>query len=95
MRIDRLVIVTDAWEPQINGVVNTLRNTKIELERMGIEVRMITPQGFKTMPLPTYPEIKIALVRTRTIRGLIEGIKPDALHIATEGPVGWAAEQRQ
>lgn len=91
MRIDRLVIVTDAWEPQINGVVNTLRNTKIELERMGIEVRMITPQGFKTMPLPTYPEIKIALVRTRTISGLIEGMKPDALHIATEGPLGWAA----
>ncbi|MFM1927508.1 MAG: hypothetical protein RIR28_91 [Pseudomonadota bacterium] len=86
-----LVIVTDAWHPQVNGVVRTLMNTSREIQAMGYKVSMITPEAFRSVPCPSYPEIRLALTTSRTIESRIESLAPDALHIATEGPLGWAA----
>ena len=87
----RICIVTDAWSPQVNGVVRTLTETRRELRRMGHRVRMITPLLFATLPCPTYPEIRLSIFPARKLARLIERFAPDALHIATEGPLGWAA----
>ncbi|WP_142850443.1 glycosyltransferase family 1 protein [Telmatospirillum sp. J64-1] len=87
----RIVIVTDAWAPQVNGVVRTLGALVGELQRTGHEVATITPQDFKTMPCPTYPEIRLSLFPRRKLARLIEAARPCAIHIATEGPLGWAA----
>lgn len=87
----RVCIVTDAWRPQVNGVVRTLTETRRELRAMGHTVRMITPLLFPTLPCPTYPEIRLSLNPARKVARLIERFRPDALHIATEGPLGWAA----
>ncbi len=86
-----LVIVTDAWHPQVNGVVRTLMNTSREIQALGYRVSMITPEAFRSVPCPSYPEIRLALTTSRTIEAKIEALAPDALHIATEGPLGWAA----
>ena len=88
----RIVIVSDAWHPQINGVVRTLVAVQRELQAQGHTVRVIGPDGFRTAPLPTYPEIRLALNPWR-VRGAIESFGPDAVHIATEGPLGWAARR--
>ena len=85
------MIVTDAWHPLTNGVVTTLAHTANWLRRFGHEVRMITPLDFKTFDCPTYPEIKVALFPDRAVARQIEAFQPQALHIATEGPLGWAA----
>lgn len=87
----RVVLVTDAWEPQVNGVVRTLTRVTGELREMGIEIEVISPLGYRTMPLPTYPEIKLALGAKKDIERRIQEFEPDAIHIATEGPLGWAA----
>lgn len=87
----RVLIVTDAWSPQVNGVVRTLQATGSELERQGHMVRFLTPEGHKTIPCPTYPEIRLAMFPRRALAKEIEAFDPDALHIATEGPLGWAA----
>jgi glycosyltransferase involved in cell wall biosynthesis len=87
----RILLVTDAWAPQINGVVVTLQNTVRWLERWGHEVRVISPEGFRTMPMPTYPEIPLALFPAREVARRIRELEPDAIHIATEGPLGAAA----
>ncbi|HVU75684.1 MAG TPA: glycosyltransferase family 1 protein [Candidatus Paceibacterota bacterium] len=88
----RITIVTDAWAPQINGVVITLNNTISRLEAQGYEVAVIHPYRFKRqMPLPTYPEIKLAFCSKRKMAALIEKEMPDTIHIATEGPLGFAA----
>jgi len=87
----KLLLVTDAWEPQVNGVVRTLRTVIDELRREGGEVEVIHPQLFRTMPCPTYPEIELALLPKGKVRRAIETFKPDAIHIATEGPLGLAA----
>ncbi|MEY3202127.1 MAG: hypothetical protein RIR70_1677 [Pseudomonadota bacterium] len=92
-KLRRLLIVTDAWEPQVNGVVRTLQNTRRELKALGVEVEMITPLEFKTLPCPTYPEIRLSLTTASHMRRRLIGAKPDALHIATEGPLGWAASK--
>jgi len=89
----KIVIVTDAWYPQINGVVRTLDTTRQELERLGHEVRMITPDAFRTIPCPTYAEIRLALFPGRKIRRILEEFEPDAIHIATEGPLGWSVRR--
>lgn len=89
----RILIVTDAWTPQVNGVVRTLQNTQLQLQAMGHEVAFITPDLFKTFPCPTYPEIRLAWLPGRKMRQLIEAFNPDCLHIATEGPLGWAARR--
>jgi glycosyltransferase involved in cell wall biosynthesis len=87
----RILLVTDAWTPQINGVVVTLRNTVAWLERWGHEVEVLSPEGFRTMPMPTYPEIPLALFPARKVAARILDVDPDAIHIATEGPLGAAA----
>ncbi len=89
----RVAIVTDAWEPQVNGVVRTLTETRRELQRMGHDVTMITPLEYRTLPCPTYPEIRLSLVTSRRLGRRIDALAPDALHIATEGPLGWAARR--
>src|ERR1700682_5428917 len=87
----RILLVTDAWAPQINGVVVTLTNTVKWLERWGHVVHVLSPEGFRTMPMPTYPEIPLALFPAREVARRIQEIEPDAIHIATEGPLGIAA----
>ncbi len=86
----RLLITTDAWSPQVNGVVRTLQTTGEELVRRGLEVLFITPNDFKTIPCPTYPEIRLAILPGSQVASQIDAFKPDAIHIATEGPLGWA-----
>jgi glycosyltransferase involved in cell wall biosynthesis len=87
------MIVSDAWSPQTNGVVTTLSQTVASLARFGHEVAMVTPDQFRTIPCPTYPEIRIALFPYRKVARLIAGFQPHALHIATEGPLGFAARR--
>jgi glycosyltransferase involved in cell wall biosynthesis len=89
----RIMIVTDAWLPQTNGVVNTLRHTAGWLERFGHTVQVVTPQDFRTVPCPSYPEIRIAVFPRRAVATRIAEFQPHALHIATEGPLGWAARR--
>lgn len=86
-----IVIVTDAWRPQVNGVVNTIARTNEQLEKLGHTVHVISPQDFRTLPLPTYPEIRLAVFPGRRVRAMLEALNPDAVHIATEGPLGLAA----
>lgn len=86
-----ILIVTDAWEPQVNGVVRTIQATNRTLEQLGHQISLITPLDFKTIPCPTYPEIRLALIPGREIARRIQSLRPDAIHIATEGPLGWAA----
>jgi glycosyltransferase involved in cell wall biosynthesis len=87
----RILLVTDAWEPQVNGVVRTLKTTARELTAMGHEVRFLTPLEFRTLPCPTYPEIRLSLFPGPKVNELIREFDPDVLHIATEGPLGMAA----
>jgi glycosyltransferase involved in cell wall biosynthesis len=87
----RILLVTDAWQPQVNGVVRTLGQLKSHLEVGGHDVTTITPDWFRTVPCPTYPEIRLAIAPGRTIGKTIENLRPCVVHIATEGPLGLAA----
>jgi diacylglycerol kinase/glycosyltransferase involved in cell wall biosynthesis len=87
----KVAIVTDAWHPQINGVVRTLEKTRDGLKALGYEVLMITPLHFNTLPCPTYPEIKLSILPGKRVSKKLREFKPDYLHIATEGPLGIAA----
>lgn len=89
----RILLVTDAWAPQINGVVVSLRNTIEWITRFGHAVEVISPQGLRTLPMPSYPEIPLTLFPRRTVRERFEQFRPDEVHIATEGPLGFAARQ--
>jgi hypothetical protein len=89
----RILIVTDAWTPQINGVVVTLTNTITELVRTGHRVSVITPQQFPSLPCPTYPEIRLAIFPGGAVADWIRRFDPEAVHIATEGPLGIAARR--
>ena len=89
----RILLVTDAWEPQVNGVVRTLKTTARELGAMGHEVRFLTPLEFRTLPCPTYPEIRLSLLPQAKVNRTIREFDPDVLHIATEGPLGMAARR--
>ena len=89
----RILIVTDAWFPQTNGVVRTLSSVGNELEAQGHEVRFLTPERFWTLPVPTYPEIRLSLATQGAVSACIEGVAPDHIHIATEGPLGLQARQ--
>lgn len=89
----RIALVTDAWYPQVNGVVTTLNKVKEHLERDGHEFLVIHPGLFKTIACPRYPEIKLSLLPGRGIRKLLAGFEPEAIHIATEGPIGLAARR--
>lgn len=88
----RLMLVTDAWEPQVNGVVRTLSRVIKELREMGVEVEVVSPSdGYKTMPLITYEEIKLAIGARDDVEERFKAFAPDAVHIATEGTLGWDA----
>jgi glycosyltransferase involved in cell wall biosynthesis len=89
----RIMIVTDAWHPQTNGVVRTLEMLVAHLAAHGHAVDMVTPADFSTFPCPTYPEIRLALCTARTFSRRIARFSPDSLHIATEGPLGFAARR--
>jgi glycosyltransferase involved in cell wall biosynthesis len=89
----RIAIVSDAWFPQTNGVVNTLAQTATWLGRFGHEVRMLVPRDFPTIPCPSYPEIRIAVRPMRRLAQSIDKFRPQAMHIATEGPLGFAARR--
>jgi glycosyltransferase involved in cell wall biosynthesis len=87
----RVLIVTDAWRPQVNGVVRTLTMVVAELRAMGHVVEVIAPEHFRTIPCPTYSDIPLALLPRRRLVRMIEDFQPEAMHIATEGPLGMAA----
>jgi glycosyltransferase involved in cell wall biosynthesis len=89
----RIMIVTDAWFPQTNGVVRTLAQTVAWLGRFGHEVRTLTPQDFRSIACPTYPEIRLSLFPYRQVARSIAEFSPQALHIATEGPLGLSARR--
>jgi len=87
----RITLVSDAWAPQVNGVVRTLTTTVDMLRARGHVVQTITPDLFVSVPCPTYPEIRLALTTRRAVSRLIDEFRPEAIHIATEGPLGWLA----
>jgi glycosyltransferase involved in cell wall biosynthesis len=87
----KVLIVTDAWTPQVNGVVRTLEILGQDLTQLGHEVRYATPQGRLTVPMPTYPEIRLSLFPRRSLENEIRTFAPDAIHIATEGTLGLSA----
>jgi len=86
----RLLMVSDAWAPQVNGVVRTLATVADELRAMGDTVEVIGPDRFRTLPMPSYPEIRLALLPRSRLTRLADSFGPSAVHIATEGPLGWA-----
>jgi len=86
-----ITIVSDAWAPQVNGVVRTLGRTIAELQALGHAVNVISPGDFRTLPCPSYPEIRLAMTTRWGVARLLDRQKPDAVHIATEGPLGHAA----
>jgi glycosyltransferase involved in cell wall biosynthesis len=88
-----VAIVTDAWQPQVNGVVTTLSRTRDALRRAGHDVTVISPDAFRTIPCPTYPEIRLALLPGRKLAATLDRLAPDAVHVATEGPLGAAARR--
>jgi glycosyltransferase involved in cell wall biosynthesis len=87
----RIAIVTDAWAPQVNGVVRTLRATVDELRGRGHEIDVTSPDLYRSLPCPTYPEIRLALAGQNSVGRKLERFAPHAIHISTEGPLGWAA----
>src|SRR6185437_5814933 len=89
----KILIVSDAWVPQTNGVVTTLSQTVACLTQFGHTVRMVTPDQFRTLPCPTYPEIRVAVFPYRRMAKLIAAFQPPPLHIATEGPFRFAARR--
>jgi glycosyltransferase involved in cell wall biosynthesis len=87
----KILIVTDAWRPQVNGVVRTLEVLGDDLTALGHQVRFATPEGRFSVPMPTYPEIRLALFARGQLEREIRSFAPDAVHIATEGPLGLSA----
>ncbi len=89
----RIAIATDAWEPQVNGVVRTLRATIRQMEERGHVIGMVTPDQFLTVPMPGYSEIRLAIAPRSGTRRALQAFAPDVVHIVTEGPIGWAARR--
>lgn len=89
----RILIATDAWHPQVNGVVRTLTMMAQAAKSFGAEVSFLTPQSFRTVALPSYPDLRLALPGPAKIARLIEEARPDNIHIATEGPIGLAVRR--
>lgn len=87
----RIAICTDAWAPQVNGVVRTLMALERELIAMGHAVEIVSPDLYKSLPCPTYPEIRLALATPRSVDDRLRAFRPDAVHLATEGPLCLAA----
>ncbi len=89
----RILIVTDAWDPQVNGVVRTLKSIIRECESLGHDIHVVEPTQFRNIPCPTYPEIRLALSPSHNIEEALKHFAPDAIHISTEGPLGWSARR--
>ena len=85
----RILIATDAWRPQINGVVSTLERMTQAASEFGAKFDFLTPQGMWTAPMPTYPDIRLAITSLGRVSRIIEEAAPEYIHIATEGPIGW------
>jgi glycosyltransferase involved in cell wall biosynthesis len=86
----RILITTDAWHPQVNGVVRTLTSLARTVSALRFEIEFLTPEGFPSLALPTYRGLRVALPNRREIARRVEAASSDAIHIATEGPMGWA-----
>src|SRR5712675_603345 len=84
----RILVATDAWHPQVNGVVRTLTMMAEAAKSFGVDVRFLTPQSFRTFAMPSYPDLRVALPYQAKIARLIADVRPDSIHIATEGPIG-------
>ena len=89
----RILVATDAWHPQINGVVRTLTMMAEAAKGFGVEVTFLTPQSFRTFALPSYPDLRLALPYQAKLARLIVEARPDSIHIATEGPIGLSARR--
>jgi glycosyltransferase involved in cell wall biosynthesis len=89
----RILIASDAWHPQVNGVVRTLTMTAQAAKSFGVDVNFLTPQSFRTVAIPSYPDLRVALPGSAKIARLIAEARPDSIHIATEGPIGLAARR--
>src|SRR5580658_9391238 len=86
----KVLVATDAWPPQVNGVVRTLKSLERAAAKLGVTIDFLSPDGFPSFPVPTYPGLRLALPSRRRIAKRIEEARPDAIHIATEGPIGFA-----
>ncbi|MFY9657106.1 MAG: glycosyltransferase family 1 protein [Methylocystis sp.] len=84
----RILVATDAWRPQVNGVVRTLSALARAARGLGAEIEFLSPEGFWSVPMPSYPQLRLALPSPGAIAARIEAARPDAIHIATEGPIG-------
>jgi glycosyltransferase involved in cell wall biosynthesis len=89
----RILVATDAWRPQVNGVVHTLERMSAAARELKAEFIFVTPQGFPSLPMPTYPDIRLALASPWEVARRIDAAGADHVHIATEGPIGWAARR--
>ena len=89
----KIAIISDAWLPQINGVVRTLMRTIEELRALGHQTHVVSPDLFRNLPCPSYAEIRLAVLPARRLARLLDGFQPCAIHIATEGPLGYAARR--
>lgn len=86
----RLLVATDAWRPQINGVVRSLEHMAVEASAFGAEIAFLTPERFRSVPMPTYPEIRLSLAMPDRVSRFVDETRPTHIHIATEGPIGLA-----
>ena len=86
----RVLVATDAWRPQVNGVVRTLGSLARAAAKLGVTIEFLSPEGFPSFQVPTYPGLRLALPSRRGIAQRIEAARPDAIHLATEGPIGFA-----
>src|SRR6202167_2892019 len=84
----RILVATDAWHPQVNGVVRSLTMMADAAKSFGVDISFLTPQSFRTFALPSYPDLRLALPYRAKIARLIAEARPDSIHIATEGPIG-------
>jgi glycosyltransferase involved in cell wall biosynthesis len=84
----RILVATDAWRPQVNGVVRTYERLSVEAAKLGATIEFLTPEPFPTIPLPTYTEIRLALLTSNEVEARVRAFRPDFVHIATEGPIG-------
>lgn len=90
----KIIIITDAWHPQVNGVVRTYENISEQLEKLGHTVKVVGPSDFKySIPMPGYPEIRLAINPYRQLKKIIEEFDPDCIHVSAEGPLGWAGRK--
>src|ERR1700728_4279790 len=83
----KVMVATDAWRPQVNGVVRTLGSLARATAKLGVEIEFLSPEGFWTFPVPTYPGLRLAVPRRKRVAERIESAKPDAIHIAAEGTI--------